>query len=93
VGLSERERLRQLDLQALQPLSEAYTARDEYAAGIEITNQLLTLEPWQEEAHRQLMTLLAHSGQHSTALAQYETCRRVLGRRAGRRASAGNASG
>ncbi len=76
--LSERERLRQMVIQALQRLSEAYTGRGEYAAGIEYTNRLLTLEPWQEEAHRQLMTLLARSGQHSAALAQYETCRRVL---------------
>jgi len=77
-ALSERERLRQLALQALQRLSEAYIGRGEYAAGIEVTHRLLALEPWQEEAHRQLMTLLARSGQHSAALAQYETCRRVL---------------
>ncbi len=76
--LSERERLRQMVIRALQCLSATYTGRGEYAAGIEITNRLLALEPWQEEAHRQLMILLARSGQHSAALAQYETCRRVL---------------
>jgi predicted ATPase len=76
--LGERERLRQLAIRALQRLSEAYTARGEYDAGIEVTHQLLALEPWQEEAHRQLMTLLARSGQPGAALAQYETCRRVL---------------
>jgi predicted ATPase/DNA-binding SARP family transcriptional activator len=38
----------------------------------------LTLEPWREEAHRQLMTALALSGERSTALAQYDTCRRIL---------------
>jgi predicted ATPase/DNA-binding SARP family transcriptional activator len=38
----------------------------------------LALEPWREEAHRQLMTALALSGERSAALAQYETCRRVL---------------
>jgi predicted ATPase/Tfp pilus assembly protein PilF len=76
--LSERERLRQMAIQALHRLSVAYTNRGEYAAGIEYTNRLLALEPWQEEAHRQLMTLLARSGQHSAALAQYETCRRIL---------------
>ncbi len=76
--LSERERLRQLTIQALHRLSVACTARGEYADGIEYTNRLLALEPWQEEAHRQLMTLLARSGQPSAALAQYETCRRIL---------------
>ncbi len=76
--LNEQERLRQLAIQALHRLSVACTVRGEYAAGIEYTNRLLALEPWQEEAHRQLMTLLARSGQHSAALAQYETCRQIL---------------
>jgi len=76
--LVERERLRRMVIEALQELAVAYTARGEYAAGIEVTNRLLALEPWQEEAHRQLMTLLARSGQRNTALAQYETCRRIL---------------
>jgi predicted ATPase len=36
------------------------------------------MDPWREEAHRQLMLLLARSGQRSAALRQYETCRRIL---------------
>jgi predicted ATPase/DNA-binding SARP family transcriptional activator len=76
--LQERERLRQAVIQALHLLAEACASRGEYAAGIEYTNRLLVLEPWQEEAHRQLMSLLARSGQHSAALAQYETCRQIL---------------
>jgi predicted ATPase/DNA-binding SARP family transcriptional activator len=76
--LGERERLRQIVLQALHRLSVAHTDRGEVAAAIEYTNRLLALEPWREEAHRQLMTLLARSGQPTAALAQYETCRRTL---------------
>jgi len=76
--LAERERLRRMVIEALQELATAYIAHGEYAAGIEVTNRLLALEPWQEEAHRQLMTLLVRSGQRSAALAQYETCRRIL---------------
>jgi predicted ATPase/DNA-binding SARP family transcriptional activator len=76
--LLERERLRQLAIHGLHRLSEACRVRGEYAAAIEYTGRLLALEPWQEEAHRQLMTLLARNGQLSAALAQYETCRRVL---------------
>jgi DNA-binding SARP family transcriptional activator len=76
--LQERERLRQMAIEGLHRLSEVCTVRGEYAAGIEYTNRLLALEPWQEKAHRQLMTLLARSGQQSAALAQYETCRRIL---------------
>jgi len=76
--LGERERLRQLVLQALHRLSVACTERGELAAAIKYTNRLLALEPWQEEAHRQLMILLGRSGQRSAALAQYETCRQIL---------------
>ena len=42
------------------------------------THRLLALDPWREEAHQQLMLLLARSGQRSAALAQYEICRRTL---------------
>ena len=76
--VSEREHLRQLVIQALGRLSIACAVQGEYTDGIEYANRLLALEPWREEAHRQLMSLLARSGQHSAALAQYETCRRIL---------------
>lgn len=36
------------------------------------------LEPWNEEAHQQLMRLFARNGQRSSALLQYETCQRIL---------------
>lgn len=77
-ALAERERLRRLAIQALHQLAAAYTAQGEYTAGINVVCRLLALEPWQEEAHRQLMTLLARSGQQAAALAQFETCRRIL---------------
>ncbi len=38
----------------------------------------LELEPWREEAHRQIMRVLARSGQRSAALAQYQLCCRIL---------------
>ncbi len=81
--LVEQARLRQLAVQALYQLAIAHTARGEYAAGINITNRLLVLEPWQEEAHRQMMILLDRSGQRAAALAQYESCRQLLARELG----------
>jgi DNA-binding SARP family transcriptional activator/predicted ATPase len=74
----QRERLRQLALFALHELATKYVARHTYLAGIQTLNQLLTLDPWREEAHRQLMELYARSGQRSAALAQYALCRQVL---------------
>ena len=79
----EQEWLRQAVLQALHRLILHYTQRGAYLLGINAAQRLLTLEPWQEEAHRQLMRLLALSGQRGAALAQYETCRRVLAKELG----------
>jgi DNA-binding SARP family transcriptional activator len=75
---SQRERLRQQVTQALLNLAKEHMARGEYAAGLDYTGRLLALESWREEGHRQMMLLLAKSGQRSAALAQYETCRRNL---------------
>ena len=76
--LAERERLRQMALQVLHYLVRHHAARGEYAAGIEYATRLLAMDPWREEAHRELMRLLALAGQRSAALAQYEECRRLL---------------
>ncbi len=76
--VGQREWLKQLALRALYRLSTYYIAQEVYEAGIDTTRRLLALEPWQEEAHRQLMLLLAFSGQRSAALTQYEICRRAL---------------
>ncbi len=81
--LAERERLHQLAWQSMFVLSAYYAEIGAYGMGIEVARRLLALEPWHEEAHRQLMRLLALSGQRSAALAQYETCRRVLNQELG----------
>jgi len=76
--LPERERLQRKMQQALYQLAAHYTARGQYASGIDYTSRLLALEPWHEEVHQQLMRLLALSGQRSAALNQFEICRRLL---------------
>ena len=76
--LSERERLRELMLQALQRLVDEAIKAGETMTGLEYAHRLLALEPWQETAHRQLMLLLARSGRREAALAQYDTCRQIL---------------
>jgi DNA-binding SARP family transcriptional activator len=77
-ALWQRERLRQMALQGLHKLSMHHTERNNYDEALKATHRLLDLEPWQEEGHRQMMLLLALTGNHSAALAQYETCRRML---------------
>ncbi len=76
--LVQRERLRQMVMDALFKLAQLHTQIGEHERGITAVRRLLTLEPWLEEAHRQLMLLLAKSGQRAAALAQYDTCRDVL---------------
>jgi len=73
-----RSLLKGLMLQALHTLVVRHLERAEHAAGIDYANRLLVLEPWREETHRHLMILLARSRQRSAALAQFETCRKVL---------------
>ncbi len=81
--LAVREHLRQTMLQMLHRLVAYHSARGEYRAGIDYASHLLALDPWREEAHRELMRLLALSGQRSAALAQYEQCRRLLAQELG----------
>lgn len=79
-ALALREQLRERLIDALDAIVEAYIAQGDSGdtAGVDYANRLLNLDPWRESAHRQMMTLLARRGQRSAALAQYETCRRVL---------------
>jgi DNA-binding SARP family transcriptional activator len=73
-----RERLQRQALTTLHRLAGYYEQRGEYERACEVAWRQVELEPWEEEAHRQLIRLLALSGQRSAALAQYETCRRLL---------------
>jgi predicted ATPase/DNA-binding SARP family transcriptional activator/Tfp pilus assembly protein PilF len=77
-ALTQREHWHELALQALHTLTQRALQEGRYTDGIEAARRTLTLDPWREEAHRQLMLLQARSGQFSAALAQYETCRRLL---------------
>jgi predicted ATPase/Tfp pilus assembly protein PilF len=76
----QRARLRELVLQALHRLAVYYTRQGEagYRVAINYLSRLLAMDPWREEAHRQLMLLLAQSGQRSAALEQYKICGKVL---------------
>jgi len=73
-----RERMARQVLAALQRLAAYHEGRGEYRQACEHAWRQVELEPWQEEAHRELMRLLALSGRRSAALAQYEACRRAL---------------
>jgi class 3 adenylate cyclase/DNA-binding SARP family transcriptional activator len=77
-ALVVRERLEQKALQAFQSLTAYHEKRGEVARAREYARQQIALAPWQEQAHRALMRLLALNGQRGAALAQYEACCRAL---------------
>jgi WD40 repeat protein/DNA-binding SARP family transcriptional activator len=73
-----RERLGRAVLEELRRLADFYEACAEFSPALEYAQRQVALDPWLEESQRQVMRILALSGQRSAALAQYETCRRAL---------------
>ncbi len=76
--LAQREEQRQLALEGLHRLVLEYSSQNKGLNAIALLRRLLDLDPWSEEAHRELMRLLARKGQRDTALIQYQTCQRIL---------------
>jgi len=65
-------------MEALTCLTNEYSLRADMQGARRCALRQLELDPWREEAHCQLMRVLALEGQRSAALVQYDTCRRVL---------------
>ena len=76
--LANRERYRRLAMQALRHLVKHYERCGDLERALQYAWRQVELDPWQEEAHLQVMRLLALDGQRGAALAQYETCHRLL---------------
>ncbi|MEW5719224.1 MAG: BTAD domain-containing putative transcriptional regulator, partial [Chloroflexota bacterium] len=78
--LVRRELLHRQALESLDTLAAHHLEHGEFARARQYAARQIELEPWREEAHRTLMRALAWDGQHGAALAQYETCRKILAR-------------
>ncbi len=76
--MREREFWRREVIASIELLMEHYTLYHQDTQAIALARHCLELEPWQEDAHRTLMLLLARNGKRAAALAQYEACRRAL---------------
>jgi DNA-binding SARP family transcriptional activator/predicted ATPase len=74
----KREQINQRVMGILCSLAAYYGQQGEHEIAQTHARKMVELEPWNEEAHRQLMHLLVLGGQRSAALAQYEACRRNL---------------
>jgi predicted ATPase/DNA-binding SARP family transcriptional activator len=73
-----REAYQRQALQAMAALARIFEELGQYDQALHYAYRQLEIDPWREEIHRQVMHLLALSGQRGAALAQYESCRRVL---------------
>lgn len=79
-ALATHERVSRLVIAARSALVAAYLAQSAYQAGIDQVHQLLQADPFNEQAHGNLLRLLAASGQQATALAHYADYSRQLER-------------
>jgi DNA-binding SARP family transcriptional activator/predicted ATPase len=76
--LLRRERLRRQVLEALALLVERYTREGAYEDALRYAWRRIELEPWSEDAHCDVIRLLALVGQQGAALRQGEICSRIL---------------
>ncbi len=74
--LQEQLHIQMID--ALTQLANAAESNGEAEGALRTAQRQLTMEPWLEAAHRQVMRILAQRGQRAAALAQYQRCRLVL---------------
>jgi DNA-binding SARP family transcriptional activator/predicted ATPase len=77
-ALLVRDRFHRQASSAFQSLITHYSERGDHVQACAYAWRRVALEPWREDAYRQLMRNLALSGERTTALAQYDVCREVL---------------
>jgi len=76
--VTERERIRELALEAVARLLAHQSRAGALAEATQTALRLVALDPLQEAAHRALMTLYARQGRREAALRQYQVCVGVL---------------
>jgi tetratricopeptide (TPR) repeat protein len=81
--MAERERLRELALDALAKLLAHQRSAGSAEAALQTALRLIALDPLQEAVHRTIMRLYAQLGRRGAALRQYRVCLGVLQRELG----------
>ena len=79
----KREQYHRHAISTLHHLVDGLLLSGNHKRALMVAQRQLDFEPWLEEAHRQIMQLLALDGQRSAALHQYEQCRRLLSKELG----------
>jgi DNA-binding SARP family transcriptional activator len=79
----ERERLRRIAVTGLQQIVSGHLQAGSYLQGITQATRLLQIDPLMESAHRQMIELLALSGQRAQALVHCKQTQELLRRELG----------
>lgn len=74
----QRESLQRRALALLERLANVYEQAGDYQNALQHALRYLELDSWDEHAHRRVMRLYALSGSDSAALAQFDTCCKLL---------------
>jgi predicted ATPase/DNA-binding SARP family transcriptional activator len=74
----QRESLHLHAVSMLEQLANGFEQDSDYGKAIQFATRQAALDPWNEDAHRRVMSYYAANGQTSAAIAQYETCCRLL---------------
>ena len=77
---SERQRIRKLETDLLETVSETSFGAGDLAVAAMATMKALSLEPCSESLHRRMMRIHVARGEPSMAVRQFNTCRDVLRR-------------
>ena len=77
-ALVERERLHQIRMVAILALGRSLLASRDYDGALRLSQQALSDDPCQEEAHRLAMRVYAAQGNRAMVTRQYELCRQSL---------------
>jgi predicted ATPase/DNA-binding SARP family transcriptional activator len=76
--ITQQERWRYVGVQLLESLIREWSQQGAYEQALPYAQQLVRLDPWREECHRQLMRLLVYTGRREAALRQYTACQNAL---------------
>lgn len=82
-ALAERERLRQLQLHALETVSGRLVEEGRYAEALDTALRVVQLEPTRESAHRAVIRVHLAERNLGEAVRQFDACRVVLRRELG----------
>ncbi len=76
--LSRREEMTQRVLNLLNRLADAFELLGELSRALIFAQRQLAIDPYREEAHRQVIRCYARQGERAAALAHYDRARRLL---------------